>query len=513
MKMLPLISIVEDLNRLLEPQQRYQRLVENIQQAIPCDAIVLLKLNAGALQPVAAIGLKDEAMARRFSLDHHPRLQRIVQASSLVRFDADSNLADPYDGLIDGEDLQLLVHDCMGCPITVDGKPWGVLTLDAMQPGSFDPYDPIEIRAYMAAVAAVIKTSQTIEILAAKVEHHHEVAQRLMEADTESELIGKSLPIQTMLDEISTVAPSDLSVLITGETGVGKELVAKSIHQQSRRHNEVLVQINCAALPENIVESELFGHVKGAFSGANQDRAGRFELADGGSLFLDEVGELSLGVQAKLLRALQNGEIQRVGSDQILHCDVRIIAATNRNLRDEVKQGRFRADLYHRLSVYPLWVPALRERNNDCILLAGYFLEQIQHELGASKLSLSPNALAAIASYEWPGNVRELKHLLDRAALKASKGRAAIREVITIEEHHLGLEVNAGLFGLAVASEADLQEVAQASLGMREATDLYQRQLIERALIANDQKLSATARALKLDRSNLMRKMARLELN
>lgn len=518
MNILPFIAIIEDLNRELSTQQRYQRLVENIQEAIPCEAIVLLKLETGYLQAVAAIGLKDEAMARRFALEHHPRLHRIVQSSGLIRFDADSELADPYDGLVDNDHPQLLVHDCMGSAITIDGKIWGVLTLDAMQPGSFDQYDPIETRAYIAAVAAAINTSQHIDFLAARAEHQHEIAQRLMETDAEPTLIGQSKSIRLMEDEIHTVAPSDLSVLITGETGVGKELVAKSIHHQSRRREEALVQINCAALPESIVESELFGHIKGAFSGATQDRAGRFELADGGSLFLDEVGELSLKVQAKLLRALQNGEIQRVGSDQILSCDVRIIAATNRNLQDEVKQGRFRADLYHRLSVYPLLAPPLRDRGNDYALLAGHFLEEIQHTLGCSKLRLSPRAQVTMSQYDWPGNVRELKHLLDRAALKAAKGKGRSREVITIDSDHLDIQISQPENPASQSRQSgpgtqanDRNYPSEAlELGLRDASDLFQKQFIEIALEENNYKLSATARCLKLDRSNLIRLMSRL---
>jgi anaerobic nitric oxide reductase transcription regulator len=181
-----------------------------------------------------------------------------------------------------------------------------------------------------------------------------------------------------------------LSVLITGETGVGKELVAEAIHLQSPRAQKPLISLNCAALPELLVESELFGHVKGAFSGAVNGRSGKFELADGGTIFLDEVGELPLPVQAKLLRVLQSGQLQRVGSDQEHHVDVRIIAATNRDLAEEVRVGRFRADLYHRLSVYPLRVPPLRERGRDVLLLAGFFLEENRARMGLRSLRLNP---------------------------------------------------------------------------------------------------------------------------
>ena len=407
----------------------------------------------------------------------------------------------------------------MGSTIIIDGKPWGVLTLDAMQTGSFDSLDPLEIRAYIAAVAAVIKTSQHIEALEHQVKHNQQVTQHLVAAVSQSNIIGNSPAIKRMLDEINTVAPSQLSVLITGETGVGKELVAKSIHQQSARKKQPLVQINCAALPENIIESELFGHVKGAFSGAISARSGRFELADGGTLFLDEVGELPLSAQAKLLRALQSGEIQRVGSDQVIVVDVRIVAATNRDLKQEVTAGRFRADLYHRLSVYPLLVPPLRERAKDYLLLAGYFLEKNQHQLGANKLRLHPCAIEQLSQYDWPGNVRELEHLLSRAALKAITEQGRQTHIVSINSGHLNLQLpehntveQAGsLLSEIVPSVMPLaQQVGE--LSFRKATDDYQRLLIRGALDQERGNLASVARVLKLDRSNLIRTMRRLSI-
>jgi anaerobic nitric oxide reductase transcription regulator len=337
----------------------------------------------------------------------------------------------------------------------------------------------------------------------------------------QSSIIGNSVAITDLLSEINTVAASDLSVLITGETGVGKELVAKSIHQQSRRSEQLLVQINCAALPESIVESELFGHVKGAYSGAVRDRLGRFELADGGTLFLDEVGELPLAVQAKLLRALQNGEIQRVGSDNIIVVDVRIVAATNRNLQLEVKEGRFRADLYHRLSVYPLPVPPLRDRGKDVILLAGYFLEKNQHQLGVAKLRLQQTAIDQLTQYHWPGNVRELEHLLSRAALRAISEQGRHASIISISRVHLGSEfVVSHTVAPAIAEVDNISDSNAAAalsqvltLGLRDSTDEYQRQIIQTVLATERGNLAAVARSLQLDRSNLIRTMRRLGLD
>ena len=519
MDILPFIDIVEDLNRDLTASQRYQRMLQILhrsygERGTPCDAIALLKLEGDELRPLAVIGLKREALARRFKIQEHPRLEIILQNRAVTRFDADTHLPDPYDGLVEGAREQLHVHDCMGSSIYIDDIPWGVLTMDALSAGAFDHLDPMETRANIAAVAAAINTSQHIAALQLRAEHNHQIAQRMLTSDLTHEIIGRSAALQAMLTEIHTVAPTDLSVLITGETGVGKELVARSIHTSSKRGTQPLVQINCAALPENIVESELFGHVRGSFSGATSDRSGRFELADGGTLFLDEVGELSLSVQAKLLRALQSGEIQRIGSDAAITVDVRIIAATNRDLQREVKEGRFRADLYHRLSVYPLPVPPLREREKDCILLAGYFLEKNQHQLGVSRLRLTPAASLQLERYDWPGNVRELEHLLSRAALKAIREQGRESSIISIDEHHLGLQNS-----LADASPGyTAARVLPGALGeqmhsLRDSVDAFQRQLITEKLRQHNGKLAATARALKLDRSNLARTMERLGMH
>ncbi|HKR11283.1 MAG TPA: sigma-54 dependent transcriptional regulator [Pyrinomonadaceae bacterium] len=233
------------------------------------------------------------------------------------------------------------------------------------------------------------------------------------------EIIGNSEEIKYVLFKIQQVAPTDASVLIQGETGTGKELVAQAIHSASMRKDRPLVKINCAALPANLIESELFGHEKGAFTGAQTRKIGRFELAGGATLFLDEIGELPLELQAKLLRVLQEGEFERVGSSQTRKADVRIIAATNRNLKTEVQNGLFREDLWYRLNVFPITVPPLRQRKSDIALLVNFFVNRSNRKLGRYVRTISPQTLQTLQSYYWPGNVRELANIVERALINS----------------------------------------------------------------------------------------------
>lgn len=230
-------------------------------------------------------------------------------------------------------------------------------------------------------------------------------------------LIGQSPAIKQILTQIEHVAPTESSVLIQGESGTGKELIARSIHQNSRRHDRPLVKVNCGAISPSLVESELFGHEKGAFTGAMQKRIGRFELADGGTIFLDEIGELPLEIQVKLLRVLQEGEFERVGSSDTLKVDVRIIAATNRDLMGMVEQDEFRSDLYYRLSVFPILAPSLRQRKEDIPLLVDHILSDLSLRLGKHFSHLPDKTLSQLNHYHWPGNIRELQNVLERAAI------------------------------------------------------------------------------------------------
>jgi len=240
-------------------------------------------------------------------------------------------------------------------------------------------------------------------------------------------IIGSSAAIQYVLFKVQQVAAADATVLILGETGTGKELVARAIHNTSLREKRPLVKVNCAALPANLIESELFGHERGAFTGA-QARLGRFEVADGSTLFLDEIGELPLDLQVKLLGALQDGEFQRLGSSRTIQVNVRVVAATNRNLQEEVRKGQFREDLFYRLNVFPITVPPLRERIEDIPLLAKSFTQNVSRRLGKSIEQIPASVMKTLQDYQWPGNVRELENVIERAVIASSGPRLRLAD-------------------------------------------------------------------------------------
>ena len=501
-------QIAVDLSTTMPGEVQFQRLVNAIGAVLPCDAVSLLHLQEGVLVPVASLGLAPELMGRRLDPAQHPRLAAILQAEGPVRFPADSSLADPFDGLLACDhEREAPVHACMGCCLHVDQERVGVLTLDALNPRAFDALADSTVAAFAALAAATVRNVALIRALEQAHERQRAIALDLTQeaCRRQGQLVGRSPAMQTLRQDISLVAATDLAVLITGETGTGKELVARTLHAQSPRAQHPLVQINCAALPETMAESELFGHKKGAFTGAVADRAGKFELAHGGTLFLDEIGELPLMLQAKLLRALQQGEIQRVGADQVIKVDVRLIAATNRDLQQEVDACRFRPDLYHRLHVYPIHVPALRQHPQDIPVLAGYFLESARLRLGTGQLDLHPEALSALLSYDWPGNVRELEHLLLRASLKAGQ-RDGQRVVLRAEDLNLpGVEPVAPPTSSALTSPPPTS-----GQNLRQQLDAFQRQILNQTLQAHQGNWAQAARQLGVDRANLQRLAKRL---
>jgi two-component system nitrogen regulation response regulator NtrX len=306
-------------------------------------------------------------------------------------------------------------------------------------------------------------------------------------------LIGKSRQIERLREEIRRAAPTNGRVLIFGENGTGKELVARLIHQMSLRAEEAFVEMNCAAIPEELIESELFGHVKGSFTGAVENKRGKFELADGGTLFLDEIADMSLRTQAKVLRALQEEQkFEPVGGASSVQVDVRVLAATNKDLESEIKQGGFRDDLYFRLAVIPIHVPPLRARASDVPLLAEHFANEFAQEYGRRPKKFLPEALEVLKTYRWPGNVRELKNVVERLVIMAPHDEIAASDMPP---------------ALRDGDQARDDGRGAPGQSLREGKEQFERELIQRALEENDWNISRAARVLKLERSHLHRKI------
>jgi two-component system nitrogen regulation response regulator NtrX len=320
------------------------------------------------------------------------------------------------------------------------------------------------------------------------------------ELGPEAELVGRSPGINRVRELIQRVAPTDARVLITGESGTGKELVASAIHALSRRRAEPFVRVNSAAIPKDLVESEMFGHERGAFTGATERRRGRFELAHHGTLFLDEVGDLGHDAQAKLLRAVETGVVQRVGGAKSIEVDVRVLAATNHDLRGQVKEGTFREDLLFRLEVVPIHLPPLRERMEDLPLLVAHVLQRLRHRQGLPTPHLTPPAMDALSRYSWPGNVRELMNILERLTILHTGGPVGAEEVVHLLPNTVpDPKSRPGYY------EGDPRT-------LRQRLDDYERVLIQGALNGANGNVAEAGRRLKTDRPNLYRRMARLGL-
>ncbi|MBM7073527.1 nitric oxide reductase transcriptional regulator NorR [Shewanella sp. 202IG2-18] len=508
-----LTRIALDITSGLANRDRFSRLLDTIRQNLHCDAAALLSYHGEYFSPLAIKGLHDDVLGRRFVLNEHPRLEAVARAGDIVRFPADSDLDDPYDGLIPNQGDELKVHACIGLPLFANERLIGAITIDSFNPKRFDQFSDFELRSLSAIAAVSLNNALMMEKLeqrAIKDQSNNAAVSSLNEHNQDSEMIGQSQLMRNLLQEIAVVAHSDLNVLITGETGTGKELVARSIHQKSRRAEQPLIYLNCAALPESVAESELFGHVKGAFTGAISHRSGKFEMADKGTLFLDEIGELPLALQAKLLRVLQYGDIQKIGDDRSLQVDVRIIAATNKDLKTEVIEGRFRPDLYHRLSVFPVQVPSLREREGDITLLSGFFIERYRQKLGLKHLKLAPSSLVLLNHYVWPGNVRELDHAIHRAAIiaQAHSGEG----LCTIKPQHFELSgaTTDAQQSTHITNSSAMKVIK--GLSLKQAVDEFQSDYIKQVLDENNNNWAATARYLKLDPGNLHRLAKRLEL-
>jgi nitrogen regulation protein NR(I) len=367
--------------------------------------------------------------------------------------------------------------------------------VEALKTGAFDyltkPFDQEELRT-------IVKKALTTRDLSAREASPQEAGD-----NSRFGIVGQSQAIHEVYSVIDRVADSPTTVLVTGESGTGKELVARALHELSSRRGRPFIKVNCAAIPRELIESEFFGHERGAFTGAVSSKPGRFELASGGTLFLDEIGSIPLETQVKLLRALQEGEFERVGGVRTIKVDVRLVAATNADLKKQIEEGTFRDDLYYRLNVVALRLPPLRERTGDIPLLVDHFVEKYNERLGKKVQDLKVDALAVLSAYQWPGNVRELENVMERAVLFADGDRIALE--------HLPPEiVQVGLLGQAS------DEKSAADVGLKEqvraAVSQLERQLIQRALEQMNSNVTHTARLLKLSRKGLQLKMKELGL-
>jgi formate hydrogenlyase transcriptional activator len=399
--------------------------LEWLSRVAPYDLAVVFELEDKETLVARAVrgALHDDGVEKhRIKLDDFPSIRMALEEQRCRVFTEEDHAhgdGDPFDGLMDFPHG----HSCMVAPLTSGREVFGIITLDRRE---CSPYprtvvDLVEVFVRLLALnIRVVRQSQSMARLRLEDQERLEVMDRKLRENTEGLVLqedSRHSAVRELLRRAMLVAPTQSSVLLLGETGTGKERLARLIHEQSPRKARPFVPVNCAALPAGLLESELFGHVKGAFTGAARSRAGLFRAAHGGTLFLDEIGELPLELQAKLLRALQQGEVQALGSDQITKVDVRVIAATNVSIEDAVKKGRFREDLFYRLSVYPLQLIPLRERRDDLPALCEVLLDELKPRIGKRALRLSRGASEALSRYHFPGNIRELSNLLERAAI------------------------------------------------------------------------------------------------
>jgi two-component system nitrogen regulation response regulator NtrX len=444
---------------------------------------------------------------------------------SILIVDDEAGVRSSLSGILSDEGYQPeAVESGEACLQALEGRRYDLLLLDVWLPGidgletlarvrTLDPEVPVVVISGHGTIETAVKAvrmgaqdfvEKPLSLEKTLLAVRNALRQRKLEAENRAlkaqvehrwVMVGESAAIQSLRADIARAAPSNGRVLIFGENGTGKELVARNIHLQSLRGTGPFVEVNCAAIPEELIESELFGHTRGAFTGALSARKGKFELADGGTLFLDEVGDMTLKTQAKVLRALQEQRVEPVGGASSVSVDVRVIAATNKNLQQEIRRGVFREDLYFRLNVIPFEVAPLRERREDVPLLARHFMAEIAAGYGRRPKQMSPEAIDLLRLHSWPGNVRELRNAIERLVIMTPGDR--------IEAQHLP----ASLMGGAAASAAAELPLAGDFGSLAEARDDFEKRYILRKYQECAGNMSRTAEALGVERSNLYRKM------
>ena len=473
-------AIISNLTR----EALFRAITEALRKVVPFDRAVLYDAENDALRTFALEGpelpghahdlhrdISRQGTAAGWVLDHRQsRLRRNIEVEPRV----------PADEIMVAGGVRAYV--CV--PLMARGRAIGALLLQSFTPDRYLPEDvPLleEVAKQIALAVENMRAFEEIARLRAKLEEENRYLQDEIKSDHNfEEIVGQSRAIKAVFKAIEAVAPAGATVLITGETGTGKELVARALHNLSPRRGKALIKVNCAALPAGLIESELFGHEKGAFTGAIARKIGRFELAHGGTLFLDEIGDLPLELQPKLLRVLQEGEFERIGAARTITVDVRVIAATNRDLETAIREGRFRSDLYYRLDVFPIRLPPLRERTDDIPLLVRYLTLKYGPRLGKRISNVSPSVMEMLRTYAWPGNVRELENVIERATILSAgaeldlgwwpmttgdRGRAgATRTLEAVEREHILAVLE--LTGWRVSGERGAAE----HLGMKPTT-------------------------------------------
>jgi len=501
-------GLTRELGASLNLQNVFARLAEVVRPVLDFDAMGVGLVSASGREfelfaEVDVLG-KGESPDRHLLEDFSFSAQ--VQAGNVVHIhDAPAELdpACPGDRMM----IEDGARTCLIVPIVLGERVGGALYFGKRSPGWYDRMDVEIATAITAQVVLAIQHQHLAEDqrrLASAETHAKHLEQRLASLRDElgerygfDRITGRSPALREMLDRATKVAPTEATVLLTGESGTGKELVAHAIHQASLRAEGPFVAINCAALPDTLLESELFGHERGAFTGADRQKPGRFELAAGGSLFLDEVGELSPAVQAKLLRVLQEREFQRVGGTVTLHADVRLIAATNKDLVKEVEAGRFRDDLYYRLNVFAVHLPPLRERGEDVLLLADHFVRTLAARMAKADVGLSRDAREALLGHNWPGNIRELQNAVERALIVSEGGL-----------------LTAIHFGIAPRKErlpraAELATSDSSPLALEGSLPVVEKQMVSETLKKAKGNKSKAAAILGLTRSQLYTRLKR----
>jgi len=485
---------------LLSPQKTMEIVLDVINEIIPYElAVILSKESNNNLKVRYARGPLATEKLKSFELrlKQHPDIEEVLQTGKvkLVEETNDPNHHDTYDEVMDLP----TGHSCLLAPLKIDGETLGLMTLDHRQCDMFTPQRVTIANSLTKLIAlALAQAMATDSLLNEKETLIYERTSLIGDISSVVEgLVGNSPAWIQIIEKIKLVAPTESHVMILGETGTGKEQVAKAIHTLSKRNTKPFITLNCSALNYNLAESELFGHEKGAFTGAISARRGRFELADGGTLFLDEIGDLPFDIQPKLLRAIQEGTFERLGSEKTIHANVRIICATNVDLEAKVKEGKFREDLFYRLNVFPITLPPLRDRKDDIYLLANYFLEKLSQKFADKKLSITTEAIKVLRDNPWLGNVRELQNTLERAAILSKDGN--------IKPSHLIFEKNR-------VSKSEWAEVKTSIKSFDEET----KKIIERALELTNGKIygkDGAAALLKMKPTTLQSKMKKLKIS